>query len=169
MTLFMRLETRDRRLETKTKNKTFIVFFLLFLVSSLQSLVCSLAAFAFEGETIVTHETNRYFYKDGQVMKLQNQYEMTYYLDLDKNTLTRTRIYDFLNDKITPDETVYHIEKQLLSHPTNADRYVLKPSVRAVGQTSADSIELIVIQDKTVETVGSSSEEMVISRSKRMR
>ncbi len=130
---------------------------------------CISPVFAFDGDTIVTHETDRYYFKDGQMLKLQGQYEMTYFLDLDKNTLTRTRIYDFLNNKIVPDETVYHIEKQLLSHPTNADRYSLKPSVRAVGQTSADSMEMMVIEEKFVEAVNSGPEEIILSRSKRLR
>jgi hypothetical protein len=93
---------------------------------------------------------------------------MTYFLDLDKNILTRTRVYDFLNNKITPDETVYHLERQLLSHPTNSDRYALKPVVRAVGQTSADTLEMLVIEDKFVETATSTSDELVVSRARRM-
>ena len=120
-------------------------------------------------ETVVTHETERFFYKDGRQLKLEGQYEMTYFMDLDKDTLTRTRIYDFLNNKITPDETVYHIERQLLSHPTNADRYILKPVVRAVGQTSSDSLEMLVIEDKFVEAVTSSADEFVVSRARRMK
>lgn len=123
----------------------------------------------FAGDTIVTHETERLFYKDGRLLKLQGQYEMTYLLDLDKDSLIRTRVYDFLNDKITPDETVYHMERQFLSHPTNADRYILKPVVRAVGQTSADTLEMLVIEDKFVEAVTSSNDEIVVSRARRIR
>ncbi len=130
----------------------------------LQPILCFAA-----GETIVTRETERQFYKDGRLIKLDNQYEMTYYLDLDKDTLTRTRIYDFLNKKVIPDETVYHIERQLLSHPTNAERYVLKPVVRAVGRTDADSLELLVIEEKFVEAVTSGSDELILSRAKRLR
>ncbi len=126
-------------------------------------------AFADNGETIVTNEADRYFYKDGRMLKLENQFEYTYYLDLEKDTLTRTRVYDFLNKKITPDETVYHIEKQLLSHPTSAERYILKPVVRAVGQLSADTIEVIAIEDRFVETVTSTADEMIISRGRRVR
>ena len=83
--------------------------------------------------------------------------------------LTRTRVYDFLNKKITPDETVYHVEHQLLSHPTNADRYILRPVIRAVGQPSADSLELLVIEDDFVEALTSNADELVISRSRRIR
>ena len=120
-------------------------------------------------ETIVTHETERHFYKDGHLMKLDNQFEVTYLLDLDNDSLTRTRVYDFLNKKITPDETVYHIERQLLSHPTNSERYVLKPVVRAVGQTSADTLEMLVIEEGFVETVSSNGSELVLSRGRRIR
>ena len=121
------------------------------------------------GETIVTHETERHFYKDGRLMKLANQFETTYFLDLDRDLLTRTRVYDFLNKKITPDETVYHIEKQLLSHPTSAERYILKPVVRAVGQTSSDTVEMLVIEDRFVDVVTSTADEVILSRGRRVR
>ena len=128
-----------------------------------------LASPAFAGQTIVAHETDRYFYKDGKVLRYEGQYEYTYFLDLDRDALTRTRVYDFLNKKITPDETVYHIEKQLLSHPTNSERYILPPVIRAVGQTNADTIELLSIEDGFVNGVASSTNEMVLSRSKRLK
>lgn len=128
---------------------------------------CALARAA--DETIVAHETERYFYKDGRLLKLEGQFETTYYLDLDKDTLTRTRVYDFLNRKITPDETVYHMDRQLLSHPSNADRYILRPVLRAVGQPGADTLEMLVIEDKFVETVASSADELMISRARRIR
>lgn len=139
------------------------------LAAAAALLFCPASVRAEAGETIVTHETSRYFYKDGQMLKLDSQFEMTYHLDLANDTLTRTRIYDFLNKKITPDETVYHIEQQLLSHPTNAERYVLKPVVRAVGQSGADTVELLVIEEGFVDSVVSSADELVVSRSRRMR
>ena len=132
----------------------------------LGSLLC---ANAWAGETIVTHETDRYFYKDGRMVKLSGQFEMTYFLDLDKDTLTRTRVYDFQNNKITPDETVYHMQRQMLSHPTNSERYILKPVIRALGQPSADSMEMLVIEEKAVEVVTSSADELIISRGRRIR
>lgn len=133
------------------------------------SLFLILPAFAESSQTIATHEIDRYFYKDGRLLKLTNQFEYTYYLDLDKDTLTRTRVYDFLNKKITPDETVYHIEKQLLSHPTSAERYILKPVIRAVGQTSADTLETLVIEEGFVQVLTSSADELIISRGRRIR
>jgi hypothetical protein len=139
---------------------------LLFLVSSLWFLVNGPV---FAGETIVAHETDRYFYKDGKILRYEGQFEYTYFLDLEREELTRTRIFDYLNKKITPDETVYHIEKQLLSHPTHAERYILPPVIRAVGQTNADSIELLVIDDGFVNSTISTSNEIVISRAKRLK
>ncbi len=120
-------------------------------------------------QTIVTHETDRYFYKDGKVLRYEPQYEYTYFLDLDKDVLTRTRIFDFLNKKITPDETVYHIERQLLSHPSNSERYVLPPVIRAVGQASADTIEVLVIEDGFVNSSSSSGNEIILSRARRLK
>ena len=120
-------------------------------------------------QTIVAHETDRYFYKDGRVIRYEGQYENTYFLDLDRDTLTRTRVYDFLNKKITPDETVYHIEKQLLSHPANSERYILPPVVRAVGQTNADTLEILTIEEGFVNAAASSTNEIVLSRAKRLK
>ena len=121
------------------------------------------------GETVVAKETDRYFYKDGRILRYEGQFEYTYYLDLDKDTLTRTRVYDAVNRKVTPDETVYHIEKQLLSHPSNSERYVLTPVIRAVGQTNADSVELLAVEEHFVNIVSSSNNELVISRAKRLK
>ena len=126
-------------------------------------------SFAGANQTIVAHETDRYFYKDGKVLRYEGQYENTYFLDLDKDVLTRTRVYDFLNKKITPDETVYHIEKQLLWHPTNSERYILPPVIRAVGQTNADTIETLIIEDGFVNAATSSTNELVISRARRLK
>ena len=124
---------------------------------------------AFAGETITAHETDRYFYKDGRVRRYEGQFEYTYYLDLDKDSLTRTRIFDTLHNKVTPDETVYHIEKQLLSHPTNSERYALTPVIRAYGQTNADTVELLAIEEHFVNVASSSGNELVISRAKRLK
>ena len=126
-------------------------------------------AFVSAGQTIVAHETDRYFYKDGKVLRYEGQYESTYFLDLDRDTLTRTRVYDFLNKKIAPDETVYHIEKQLLSHPTNSERYILPPVIRAVGQTNADTLEILTIEDGFVNAATSSTNEIVLSRARRLK
>ena len=142
------------------------IFFVFALVCSPWSAVCG-AAHA--GETIVAHETDRYFYKDGKVQRFEGQFEYTYYLDLDKETLTRTRVYDTMNRKITPDETVYHIEQQLLSYPGSSERYGLTPVIRAYGQTNADTVELLAIEEHFVNAVSSSTDELVISRAKRLK
>lgn len=124
---------------------------------------------AWAAETIVAKETDRYFYKDGKILRYEGQFEYTYYMDLDKDTLTRTRVFDTASKKVTPDETVYHIEKQLLSDPRNSERYVLTPVVRAVGQTHADSLELLSVEEHFVNIVSSSGNEFTISRAKRLK
>ena len=136
-------------------------------ILTLSALVFAVPAFA--GDTIVAQETDRYFYKDGKVLRYEGQFETTYFLDLDKDTLTRTRIYDTVNKKVTPDETVYHIERQLLSHPANSERYGMVPVIRAVGQTNADSVELLAVEEHFVNAVSSTGTEMVLSRSKRLK
>ncbi len=139
----------------------------IFIVYGLLSMVYCLPVFA--EETIETHEIERSYFKDGAMTKLEGQYEYTYFLDMEKDILTRTRIYDVVNKKVTPDHTEYHMERQLLSHPTNADRYILTPVIRAVGQTSADTVELIVIDDAYVQTTSSTSNEIIVSRAKRLK
>src|SRR3989338_2584126 len=106
-------------------------------------------------ETIVTHEEEKYFYQEGKIQRFEGQYENTYQLDLEKDELIRTRIYDYQTKEIIPDETVYHIEKDLKSHPTTAFRYSLEPMIRAVGQPDKDSVETIMIQNDVVETATS--------------
>ena len=149
--------------------KTFSIRIKAAVVSGAVLWACLAGLPAQAGETIVARETDRYFYKDGKVLRYEGQFENTYYLNLDKDTLTRTRIYDTVNRKVLPDETVYHIEKQLMSHPSNADRYALTPVLRAYGQTAADSIEILVVEEHFVNTVSSSNNELVISRAKRLK
>ncbi len=176
--LFMRPATSEQRVSLRAQRSNLCdqgqhrllrrlrLLAMTLLIPSFYSLVSSLA---FASETIVAHETDRYFYKDGKVLRYEGQFEYTYFLDLEKDILTRTRVFDFINKKITPDETVYHIEKQLLSHPTNAEHYVLTPVIRAVGQTSADSVEILTIEQGFVNVVSSTSNEIVVSRAKQLK
>ena len=163
----MRLATSEERQKTVDGRRKTVDYGHKIFVSLVFCLLSSVSAFA--SQTIVAHETDRYFYKDGKVLRYEGQYESTYFLDLDKDVLTRTRVYDFINKKITPDETVYHIEKQLLSHPTNSERYVLPPVIRAVGQTNADTLEVLTIEEGFVNAAASSTNEIVISRARRLK
>ena len=122
-----------------------------------------------ETQTIVTHETERYFYRHGRMEKFEGQFEYTYLWDIEKNTLVRTRIYDYQTKKITPDETVYQVEKQLRSHPVRSERYALPSVIRAVGQTGIDTVELLSIEDDQIVSASSNSDEMVLSRAKRLK
>lgn len=120
-------------------------------------------------ETIVAHETEKIFYGNGRMEKFEGQFENTYYLDFDKNTLIRTRVYDYQSKKITPDETVYHIEKTLRSDPSNAVRYNLQPVIRAVGHPDKDSVQTILIKEDEVETVTATADGFVLSRAKKLK
>ena len=146
-----------------TTRKTVRIIFATFIF------LLSIPSLCRAGDTIVAQETDRYFYKDGKILRYEGQMEYTYYLDMEKDLLTRTRIYDRINRKVTPDETVYHIEKQLLSHPTSSERYVLLPVIRAVGQTDSDTVELLAIESGFVNIVTSTNNEMVLSRAKRLK
>lgn len=128
-----------------------------------------LLAGSVRAETIVAHETEKYFYKDGKMQKFEGQYENTYYLDMDKNILTRTRVYDYQTRKITPDETVYPLETELRSHPSNAPRFSLPPMIRAVGRPDKDSVQTVAIDDDFVTTSTSTADTYVVSRAKRLK
>jgi len=124
---------------------------------------------AFCGETIVTHETERYFYSDGKMEKFEGQHENTYFLDLEKNTLTRTRVYDYQTKRITPDETAYQVQNDLHSHPLTAARYGLRPLVRAYARLGEDAAEFLVIDNEWAHSTVSTPEHLIISRAKRLK
>ena len=124
---------------------------------------------AAHAETIVAHETEKYFYSDGKMEKFDGQYENTYYLDLEKGTLTRTRVYDYQTKKITPDETVYQIETSLRSHPTHASHFGLAQVIRAVGLPDKDSVEIVSMDDDFVTTSTATAGNFVVSRARRLK
>lgn len=136
------------------------------------ALILSAAAIFFavsaEAGTVVSHESDKYFFKLGKMSRYDGQFENTYEVDLEKGIVTRTRLYNFLEKRITPDGTVYQIEKDLLSTPGKHNRYVLPPVVRAVGKPDADSVEILVIEEAAVTTARSTSNELVISRGQRL-
>ncbi len=119
--------------------------------------------------TIVAHEDEKYFYRDGRMEKFEGQFENTYLLDLGKDTLIRTRVYDYQTKKITPDETVYQIQKDLSSHPANSARFGLAPFLRAVGHPNADTVEILIIKDDFVQSVQATADNIVVSRSRRLK
>ena len=123
----------------------------------------------FAVQTIVTHETERYFYKNGFMEKYDGQYEYTYLVDLENGKLTRTRIYDYQTRKITPDETVYRVEKEINSYPTQSPRYNLPPMIKATAQTGSDDVELLVIEEDFVHSALSSGRQLIVSRAKRLK
>ena len=143
-------------------NKIKVCFFALFVAF----FSCTIAQAA---QTIVTHETEKYFYKDGFMEKFDGQYEYTYLVDLEHGIVTRTRIYDYQTKKITPDETAYHVEKELNSYPTQSPRYTLPPMIKATAQTGPDDVELLVIEEDYAHTALSSGRQLVISRAKRLK
>lgn len=131
--------------------------------------LCAWAGAAHAG-TVVAHETEKYYYEEGRMQKFEGQFENTYFIDVPKNTLVRTRVYDYQAKRITPDETVYKIEKGLQSDPTNAARFAAPRAViRAVGNPDPDSVEILVIDDDNVHSVRSTPSQIIISRAKRLK
>ena len=121
-----------------------------------------------ESQTINTHETEKYFFKDNSTEKFDGQFEYTYFFDISVHQLVRTRIYDYQTKKVTPDNTVYQVQNQLNSHPQNASQYGLPPVIRAFAQTGPDQAELIQIDGDEVYTSTSTNNSLVVSRAKRL-
>jgi hypothetical protein len=92
------------------------------------------------GETITAQEVEGYFYADGEMKRSKGQFEITYYLE--GNTITRTRVYDFSKKEVIPDDTVYQIQRQLLSDGSKGFSLGKKPVTRAVGQPGLDAVDL---------------------------
>jgi hypothetical protein len=131
--------------------------------------VTALCAAAEASETIVAREEEKYFYEGGRFERYEGQYEKTYFLDVKDDKLVRTRLYDYQAKKITPDETSYRIQKQLQSYPLSAPRYGLEPVVTAFGQPDADTVEMLVIDKDSVQTVTAAGGRLVVARAKRLR
>jgi len=142
------------------KNISTIWAIALFCVSNI---VCQLS---FAGETIVGKEIEGYFYSDGKMKRSDPIFEITYYIEGDK--ITRTRVYNIIKKEVIPDNTVYTIQKQLWSDPTK-NMSLGDPCIRAVGQPGTDAIEILVIEDKYIQTVKSTSNYFVVSRLKRVK
>ena len=135
-----------------------------FLIGLFASLICTTA---FAGETITAQEVEGYFYADGEMKRSEPQFEITYYVEGD--TVTRTRVYDINKKAVTPDNTVYQIQRQLASDPTKGLSPSGKPIIRAIGQPGTDALEMLVIGETFIQFVKSTSDYLVISRLKRMK
>ena len=138
------------------------------LLTSLLFLVCQVT---WAGETIIGQEVESYFYADGEMKQSKGQFEITYYLEGD--TVTRTRVYHLIKKEVSPDDTVYRIQRQLWSDPTKPDSLFStadgKPVIRAVGQPGFDAIEILVIGETFIQSVKSTDYYFVISRYKRIK
>lgn len=122
---------------------------------------------AFAGETITAQEVEAYFYADGEMKPSKPQFEITYFIQGDR--VTRTRVYDFKKKEVIPDDTVYEIQRQLLSDPTKGLSLGGKPSMRAIGQPGSDAVEILMIGETFIQSVKSTSDYFVISRLKRLK
>jgi hypothetical protein len=136
-----------------------------FLIVLLMLLACRTA---FAGETITGQEVEGYFYADGEMKPSMGQFEITYYIE--GNTVTRTRVYDTNKKEVIPDDTVYQIQRQLLSDPSKGLSHGGKqPIIRAIGQPGTDAVEVLMIGETFIQSVKSTSDYFVISRLKRIK
>jgi hypothetical protein len=128
---------------------------------------CLACSAALAGETITAQEVEGYFYADGEMKRSKGLFEITYYIE--GNTVTRTRVYDLNKKQVIPDDTVYKIQRQLMSDPTKGLSLSGKPIIRAIGQPGTDAVEILMIGETFIQSVKSTSDYFVISRLKRIK
>lgn len=119
------------------------------------------------GEIITAQEVDGYMYSDGEMKDSKPIFEITYQLEGD--TITRTNVYDFKNKKHISDNTVYHIQRQLLSDPSKRMSISGKVVIRAIGQPGSNAVEILTIGEKYIQSVKSTSDYFIISRLKRIK
>ena len=122
----------------------------------------------FGGDTIYAQEVESYFYADGEMKQSSGTFEITYFIEGD--TVTRTRVYDFIKKEVIPDDTVYIIQRQLESDPSRGSGTLFGgPVIRAIGQPGADAIEILMIGETFIQSVKSTNDYFVIMRLKRIK
>ena len=137
---------------------------LAFVIALVVFLPCGVAL---AGETITAQEVESYFYAEGEMKHSKSQFEITYYVEGD--TVTRTRVYDLHKKEVIPDDTVYKIQRQLMSDPTKGLPRIRGQVIRAIGQPGLDGVEILTIGETFVQSVKSTSDYFVISRQKRIK
>lgn len=122
---------------------------------------------ALAGETITVQEVEGYLYADGELKPSKGQFKITYYFE--GNTVTRMRVYDFNKKPVIPDDTIYHIQRQLVSDPSKGMALIGRPSIRAIGQPGTDAVEILMMGETFIQSVRSTADYFVISRQKRIK
>ena len=135
-------------------------YYLLFLLGIF---VCNVAT---GNETIVAKEVEGYMIDNGKVKNSTPQFEITYVIDGD--IITRTKVYDFKNKKNINDNTVYKIQRQLLSDPTKGMSISGKIVIRAIGQPGSNAIEILTISSKFIDSLKSTADYFIFSRQQRL-
>lgn len=135
-----------------------------FLIVLVVFFVCRVA---FAGETITAQEVEGYFYADGKMKRSKGLFEITYYVEGD--TVSRMRVYDLDKKQVIPDDTVYQIQRQLVSDPSKGLSFSGKPIIRAIGQPGTDAVEILMIGGTFIQSVKSTADYFVISRQKRIK
>jgi predicted transcriptional regulator len=126
-----------------------------------------LSTIGYCSEIIKTREIEGYFYHDGKMIKSDGEFEHTYKLEDDH--IIRINIYNFKKNENIPDNTIYKILRQLYSDPLQGSNSNKDTVIRAIGQPGSDAVEIIAIYDNIVQSVKSTANYFVISRSIRIK
>ena len=117
--------------------------------------------------TIVAEEIESYLLSPGESKRFEGQYQVTYFVDGD--TVVRERITDYQTKEVKADGTVYQIQRQLISDPTNPRPWTAETVIRAIGQPGNDEVETLSISKDSVITARSNRDYILVSRSRRLK
>ena len=126
------------------------------------SIVVMKSSIAFAGNLITATEVQNCFYADGKMECKKGEFRNTYSQNGDK--ILRTSVFNLKKKKTIPDDTEYTIMTNLASDPKNNDGALFPKVIRAIGSPGTDAVEILVIEDKYIQSVKSTSNYMVISR-----
>jgi hypothetical protein len=119
------------------------------------------------GEMVTFRELESYFYVDGKMERSEGRYEYVYFMEGD--TITRIQVLDLKKNETQYDNTKFYIERQLRSDPTKGLAIQSKGVVRAIGRPGIDGVEILSITEQFMQSVKSTSNYFVISRSMRVK
>lgn len=133
-----------------------------FMVVTILIMLSSTVAYA--GDIITVTEIENCFYADAKMKCSKGEFRNTYYREGGK--IVRTNVFNIKKKESISDDTTYTVIHDLSSDPRNNDGTVFPRVTRAIGTPGTDSLEIIVMDDKYMQSVKSTSNYFSISRYK---
>lgn len=117
---------------------------------------------AYGSEMITAQEIDCYRYADGKIENLKEYMEIT--LEIDGDKVRKTRVYNIKRKTEIPDRTEYSIQRRPPTDLLDKGFKGTNPVIKAVGEPGFDSIEILVIGEKYIQSVKSEGDTFIISR-----